>query len=217
MTAELRQMAGILCVSGGNECAGLPSPVRLEPFSEADFDRLIAWSPSADFLLQWAGPTFTFPLDRDQLDKYLATARQVPPVCHAFKALGADEQVIGHVEIGNLDPRNCSARLSRVLIGPPDLRGRGLGRQVVRAALKLAFETLKLHRVDLLVFDFNTAAIMCYEREGFQHEGTLREARKHGDDYRNVCVMSILEQEWLRRCDANAPAIVDSVRNRKNA
>jgi hypothetical protein len=27
--------------------------MRLEPFAEADFDRLIAWSPTPDFLLQY--------------------------------------------------------------------------------------------------------------------------------------------------------------------
>ena len=196
MTADIRRMHGILSLSGGNGSAGLGSPIRLEPFSEADCDRLIAWSPTADFLLQWAGPAFTFPLDRQQLYKYLATARQVPPVSHAFRALNADGQVIGHVEIGSIDYRNCSARLSRVLIGPPNLRGRGLGRQVVHAVLKFAFETLELHRIDLFVFDFNKAAIACYERSGFRHEGILREARKQGEAYWNVCLMSILQHEW---------------------
>ena len=46
--------------------------IALRPFARADFARLIAWIPSAEFLLQWAGPAFTFPLDTAQLDAYLA-------------------------------------------------------------------------------------------------------------------------------------------------
>jgi RimJ/RimL family protein N-acetyltransferase len=56
---------------------------------------------------------------------------------------------------------------------------------------------LSLHRVSLNVFDFNVAAIRCYERIGFQREGILRRARKHGDEYWNVCVFSILEHEFI--------------------
>jgi RimJ/RimL family protein N-acetyltransferase len=174
--------------------------IRLEPFSEADFDRLIAWSPTAEFLLQWAGPLFTFPLDRAQLEQYLASSRQTPSGMMAFRAVDdAGGKVIGHIELAGIDHRQRSARLSRVLVGPAERRGKGIGRRVVQAALRIAFGDLRLHRVDLFVFDFNRPAIACYERAGFRHEGTLREARKQGEAYWNVCVMSILEHEW-RAC-----------------
>ena len=171
--------------------------ICLETFSESDFDRLIAWSPTAEFLLQWAGPLFTFPLDRGQLENYLVATRQDPPTALAYRGVDmAARMVVGHVEIGNIDRRNSSARLSRVLVGPISLRGRGLGQQLVRAALGVAFDKLHLHRVDLSVFDFNQAAIACYERVGFQREGVQREAARHGDGYWNACIMSILDHQW---------------------
>jgi len=181
----------------GMQSVDIRPSVRLEPFSEADFERLIGWSATPEFLLQWAGPLFTHPLDHGQLAQYLAATRQVPPISLAYRSVDeASGRVVGHVEIGNIDGRNSSARLSRVLVGPKDLRGRGVGQQMVRAAMAVAFDELHLHRVDLFVFDFNHAAIACYERAGFQHEGILREARRHGDSYWNVCVMSILEHQW---------------------
>lgn len=61
--------------------------VRLESFSETDFDRLITRDPSPAFLLQWAGPLFTFPPDRAQSGKYLAACEQEPPVTLAFRAV----------------------------------------------------------------------------------------------------------------------------------
>jgi RimJ/RimL family protein N-acetyltransferase len=172
--------------------------VHLEPFSEADFDRLIAWIPTGEFLLQWAGPLFTFPLNRPQLEKYLEACRESPPARLTFRGVNTENGgVVGHVELGEIDLRNRSARLARVLVGPENLRGKGFGRQLVHLALKVAFEKLRLHRVDLFVFDFNKPAIRCYEGLGFHHEGLLREARKHGDTYWNVCVMSLLEHERL--------------------
>ena len=49
--------------------------VVLEPFTEAGFDRLISWIPSSDFLLQWAGPDFKYPLNREQLNEHLMGAQ----------------------------------------------------------------------------------------------------------------------------------------------
>jgi len=35
--------------------------IRLQAFEEGDFDRLIAEVPDGRFLLQWAGPKYTYP------------------------------------------------------------------------------------------------------------------------------------------------------------
>jgi RimJ/RimL family protein N-acetyltransferase len=171
--------------------------IVLEPFSEADFERLIAWTPTAEFLLQWAGPIFSFPLDRSQLAAHLALARQKPITLLSFRGTDATKgEPIGHIEIAKIDQRNQSGTLSRVLLGPGECRGRGLGQQLVRSALSVAFNELKLHRVDLFVYEFNKTAISCYKRVGFQHEGVLRQAVRYGDTYWNACLMSILESEW---------------------
>lgn len=67
---------------------------------------------------------------------------------------------------------------------------------MVLRALEIGFDRLGLHRVDLVVFDFNAGAIACYERAGFVIEGRLREARRFGEDYWTLVQMSILEHEW---------------------
>jgi RimJ/RimL family protein N-acetyltransferase len=50
-----------------------------------------------------------------------------------------------------------------------------------------------------LRFDFNRAAVACYGRAGFIREGLLRDARRLGDAYWNVIVMSLLAPEWRSR------------------
>jgi len=66
----------------------------------------------------------------------------------------------------------------------------------VRGVLEIGFDELGLHRIDLLVFDFNRGAIKCYEKAGFIKEGHIREARKNGNEYWSLYQMSILEHEW---------------------
>jgi RimJ/RimL family protein N-acetyltransferase len=176
-------------------------PVRLEPFGPADFSRLIGWvspSGSPEFLLQWAGPIFTWPLDDEQLDGYLEPTRAVPPTRLVWRADDEAGVPFGHVELAAIDREHGSAVLSRVLVAPAR-RGEAYGRAMVAAALAVAFDDLALHRVELRVFDFNTPALHCYASLGFAREGVMRDARRVGDTYWNIVCCSLLEDEWRQR------------------
>jgi len=115
---------------------------------------------------------------------------------------------IGHIELARIDRRNRSATLSRVLVGEPSRRGQGAGLEMVRQALRIGFEHVGLHRVDLVVFDFNASAIACYESAGFAREGCLREARRFGETYWTLVQMSILEQEWRAATRRHDPGVL---------
>ena len=51
--------------------------------------------------------------------------------------------------LNNIDFKNCSATLSKVLVGDPQMRGQGLGPKIIKKLLKKAFEDLGLHRIEL--------------------------------------------------------------------
>lgn len=171
--------------------------VELRPFERNDFARLIGWIKSPDFLLQWAGANFNYPLDEAQLERYIQGSEGEQPIRRIFKAVDINTKaVVGHIELNNIDLRNKSAKVCRVLVGEPSLRGRGIGTQMIRKLLDIGFHQLSLHRIDLVVFDFNKAAIRCYEKLGFVKEGHLREVRRIGGEYWSLYQMSILEHEW---------------------
>ena len=174
--------------------------VRLEPFTRDDVDRLVSWGPDDRFLHQWAGPTFRAPLDRKQIKRHLIDAGGRLPTLSIYKAVVPERsEVVGHGEIALIDRWNGSATLARILVGPPEWRGKGVGKVIVEGLLKIAFGDLGLHRVDLRVFDFNQPAIRCYEQAGFQKEGLLRDMRRFESEFWSVWVMSILDREW-REC-----------------
>jgi len=182
---------------GGRFAMDTELSIELHPFTHDDMDRLISWIPSSRFLRQWAGAIFTYPLNHEQLRRHLAGSVGENPALLVYKAVSPEYGgSVGHGEIGGIDRENHSARIGRILVGPPELRGKGVGDQIVRALLRIAFEELSLHRVDVLAFDFNHPAIRCYERIGFRKEGLLRDARKHGDDYWSLWLLSILDHEF---------------------
>ena len=169
--------------------------VVLAPFTETDIDRLIAWISSPQLLGQWAASGLSYPLTRPQLEAHMR--RSVETGALMFKALDYDRSVIGHVELGSIDRLNRALRIGRVFVAP-ERRGRGVCADLMRAALGVAFDRLQMHRVELAVFDFNHAAIACYERVGFRREGVRREMFESGSGYWSEILMSMLESEWRK-------------------
>lgn len=171
--------------------------IELQPFERSDFARLISWVPSEKEVLMWGGMIFHYPLDKVQLEKYMQPAETDQPARKIFKAVEIrTNEAVGHIELEQIDRRNRSARISRVLVGDPSLRGKGIGSKMVRQVLQVGFDQLGLHRLFLGVWEFNQAAISCYEKIGFVKEGLLRDVLKVGDGYWSAYIMSVLESEW---------------------
>ena len=105
------------------------------------------------------------------------------------------ERPIGFCSIHSIDHVNGSTELG-IGIGEPAEWDKGYGAQAVRILLDFAFAELRLHRVFLHVLGHNERAIHVYERVGFRHEGTKREAFFHHGRYVDMHVMGILADEW---------------------
>lgn len=73
---------------------------------------------------------------------------------------------------------------------------RGSGREIGRAALRLAFGALSLHKVCGQALAFNTASIRLHLALGFRQEGVLREQHRQGDAYHDMLCFGLLGREW---------------------
>lgn len=165
--------------------------------SPADFEQLKRWSPSAEYLKQWAGPSFRYPLDEEQLKHYIEGSNH-PAESESliYSAIhSATGKVIGHISLSAIDRENHSARISRVLVDP-EFQGRGAGTAMVKEVLRISFDALRLHRVSLGVFEFNTAALKIYEACGFRREGNKRESALFNGQYVDCIELSLLDREW---------------------
>ncbi len=135
--------------------------IKLTAFTTADFDKLIGWIDNPALLVTIAGNVFTYPLTHLQLESYLAIHDS-----HAFNIEDeTNENIIGHAEL--LLSGSDMYKIDKLIIGDSSNRGKGIGQQTIKALLDYAFDILKASVVELNVFDWNIAAIKCYEKCGF--------------------------------------------------
>ena len=172
--------------------------IRLEYFEQNDFTQLIEWIHSEELLTNWAGSLFSFPLTQDSMSWYIQKTNDLQTSdAFVYKVVDDDTgETVGHISLGGISRKNRSGRISRVLIGSGAHRGKGYCKDMVRAILKIGFEDLKLHRISLGVYDFNTSALKCYQSAGFSIDGKMRDVLAFGDQWWSLIEMSILEDEW---------------------
>lgn len=167
--------------------------LKLIPFSSDHIDGMLTWCSTDAELVQWAGATLTFPLDRRQLENILAETRIAAPQRFAWMAVAEDGRIVGHIQLVK-DERNGIGRLARVGIAPAE-RGKGYGGQMVRLVVDHAFSDANFERIELNVFSFNTPAIRTYERIGFVSEGTRRASARVGAERWDTVMMGLLRSD----------------------
>ena len=172
--------------------------IRLEHFGKDDFQQLIDWIPDEAMLITWSGSLFKFPLTTESLDWYIKDTNDIDKSdAFVYKAVDVETgETVGHISLGNISRKNKSGRITRVLVGHPAQRGKGVCRAMTQAVLKIGFEDLKLHRISLGVYGTNPGAITCYEKCGFYTEGISRDIFLFRGNYFSMIEMSILEDEY---------------------
>lgn len=169
--------------------------LKLLPQTIDDIDILLSWVKSEKELRQWAGPTvFKWPLNRERLSTYLARMTGVHPEVYIYKAV-EDNVMVGHVEFDKIDYINKTTVLSRVIVNP-NLRGQGLGHEIIRLSLAMAFNVLKLEKVTLSVYDFNKSAIACYKAAGLNIVSIIQDPHKNLIENWDTQIMSISSSEF---------------------
>lgn len=92
-----------------------------------------------------------------------------------------------------------------ITVGDANLRGQGLGSEATVLLLHYLFRTLNLNRVQLGVWDFNTAAIRSYEKIGFTLEGRQRQHGFVRGRYVDHLIYGLLAAEFESRYPATSP------------
>ena len=148
--------------------------MRLRETRPADLGVFLSWMSSEADMVLWSGRTFRWPLDRGQLEGYLQNDRR-----RYWTGVDADSgEPVGHASL-LVDDEARTMRLGCVLLDPA-ARGRGLGRELIGAAVRTGFEVTDLPAMKLGVYAHNVPARRVYESLGFRETGRVRSTEVAG-------------------------------------
>ncbi|MDP2571811.1 GNAT family N-acetyltransferase [Vibrio penaeicida] len=139
----------------------------LVPFTEGDFEHLIDWIVSEELTYLWAGPTFQYPLTRDQLDKHCQQPEVIPFL------IKYDDQAAGFVELNRQSETHC--RICLVFVSD-SFRGKGISKTILTTLADVAKHDYGCNKLSLAVFSHNQRAKKVYQSLGFKTVSIEKEA-----------------------------------------
>jgi len=182
--------------------ATLPAPlpvlrgslVYLRASERSDVDAFVRWFNDGE-TLRFVGmhDPLSVALEERWFERMLES--QGRDAYHFVICLRSDQRSIGTIGFFDIDPLNGSAEVG-ITIGDKALWGKGYGTDAMNVLVDFGFGTLRLERIQLRVYDFNTRARRSYEKSGFVLEGTQRHAAFKEGAYHDVQLMSLLREEW---------------------
>ena len=152
--------------------------MKIHKLKVDNIGNIVNWceNKDADFLNQWAGIGYKYPLTKQQIEKRLFDGAEI------YEA-DLDDKMVGTIEIITRDSKTGVALIGRFLLNP-ELTGKGLGTKVLDAFISFCKTEYSIKKFRLFVFDFNIAAFKCYKRCGFSEIETV--VRPNG--WRAICM-----------------------------
>lgn len=151
-----------------------------------DFDEIKNWINDERTHAMWCANLINYPLDKDNLEWFL---RDLSDRCGdtPYVATTDDGKVIGFF-CCSVNPETNEGMLKFVMVST-ELRGQGIGKEMLSLACKYAFEKTTADLIQLNVFSENTRAQRCYKSVGFAVRNNDADAFRFKDETWGRCNM----------------------------
>lgn len=156
--------------------------LRLRPYKECDAKYIVKWIKDELGFYQWsAGRLKGFPINADQLNDYYREYAN-SNIFWQMTAFDESKIPVGHFIMRFVDDEMKIVRLGFIILND-EIRGKGYGKEMLKLAVKYAFDILKVDKITLGVFINNQSAYYCYKAIGFKEVRTDLRTFKIGNDF----------------------------------
>lgn len=114
---------------------------------------------------------------------------------HLNLLITVDGDRAGTIGLQPVNPQHGTGEIGLFLA--EDAWGQGLGTEAARLVTDHAFADRAIHRVKARVFEGNEASKRVWEKLGYRHEATMREAAFLDGEYVDVHHYAVLAEEWF--------------------
>lgn len=140
--------------------------MKLRPFQPCDAPAVVGWlRDEYTFHLWSAGKYATYPLTA-KVFCLKNSENALDPHFLALTAVEGENEVVGYLSMRRLPACENEIRFATIVVSD-EKRGMGLGKKLITAAAKYAFDILLVEKISIAVFSQNERAISCYRSVGF--------------------------------------------------
>lgn len=167
--------------------------MRIRPYQNKDFDIISQWITDERSHALWCANLISYPLKKNSFDALLQEEEEQfgdSP----FVATTNDGQVVGFFCF-SVNLHTNEGKLKFVVIDNT-MRNKGYGYEMLKLAIKYAFEIAKVDAVHLNVFPENPGAKKCYEKVGFKERTLTENAFSYKDESWGRCNMIIFNAKY---------------------
>ncbi len=144
--------------------------LRLRPYKNSDAKYIVSWIKDEVSLRKWSSDRYgAYPITAEDVNqKYVDNNGDCSEEDNFYPMTAFDENgVVGHLILRFTNKEKSVLRFGFVIVDDTK-RGKGYGKEMLRLAIKFAFEILKVEKTTLGVFENNPAAHACYKAVGFK-------------------------------------------------
>jgi RimJ/RimL family protein N-acetyltransferase len=163
--------------------------LRIRPYLDCkDFEAIKNWITDERTHAFWCAGHTDFPLEKEDFSTLLKEIAEMFGDA-PYVATTDEGEVVGFFCYG-LNCEKNEGMLKFVMVDGSK-RGQGIGKEMIKLAVKYAFEITKADTVQLNVFPENERAKKCYESIGFVERNTTLDCFKFKDESWSRCNMVI--------------------------
>ena len=162
--------------------------MRIRPYLNKDFDIISQWITDERTHALWCANLVAYPLEKKGFDDLLQQMEERFGD-RPFVATTDDGKVVGFFCF-SVDLNTNEGMLKFVVIDN-SIRNKGYGCEMLKLAVKYAFDIAKADAVYLNVFSENLGAKKCYQKVGFKERTLTENAFSFKDELWGRCNMMI--------------------------
>lgn len=172
--------------------------IYLRALEPEDYLLTHAWRQDEVVIEQIVSPRFFVSKQREKLWVEGKSTDESKGIFFAI-CLKENDAMIGYCSIINIDLRHLKADLGGIVIGIPELRGKGYGKEASLLRMQYCFEEYPLNKLCVMALSDNKASNRMLLSLGFNLDGVLRDDVFKCGKFKDVNLYSILRHEYEAR------------------
>lgn len=163
--------------------------IKLGPVLNEDLPKLFDWVNDID-MMRLAG-TYTPVHEVNHLEWFKTLSQN--PSSKVFAVRDEDQNLVGVCKLYNISWVHRNGEIA-IRIGK-DYQGKGYGVKTIKQLIDISFTDFNLHRLYAYIHEDNLASINAFKSAGMEFESKMKDAVYVGGKYKNLIVMSIINNK----------------------